>query len=202
MRRGGSLFCAVVFLGVLPMLPQRPAKPARSAADSAAATLRSTLRQLLAPVHIVVPDESAATRDQPARELHLAWTTIAAPSGGQPETRLRMLSEPRTGDVVPRQRSLGLADDKLLVAAVDATDTLRGWTVIPDPRFLRSERPGPDGVLTGRVVSVARPEFLVTIPDDARIVEVRFFQPRAQPDGFSLQLVAALSVQPRRDSIK
>jgi hypothetical protein len=195
MSRWCALAGVLAFLACRPVLAQRAITPSQPAAAIRAASVRSALQQMLSPSQITVPDQGALPRDTHAQEIRLVWATAQAASATQAAGGLRVVSRAHDPGTFPRQRSLDLAEDRLFVAAIDAGGVLRGWSVIPDPRFVRSEVPGPDGVLTGQIVPVARPEFLVLIPDDPDVVEIRIFQPRRSGDAFTLELVATLAVQ-------
>lgn len=124
----------------------------------------------------------------------MVWDSAQSTSAGRTAGGPRVVSRVRDRGKFPRLRAVELSEDKIFVAALDADGTLRGWSVIPDPRFVRSEGPGPDGVLTGQIVPVARPEFLALIPDDPKVVEVRLFQPHRSGDAFTLELIATFVV--------
>ena len=94
-----------------------------------------------------------------------------------------------------RLRSLDLAPDTLLAVAIDAQNKLRSWAVIPDPRIIRAESPGPDGVLRGRILTVDQPEFSITIPDDSSIIEIRLFEPRWTGRDFALTHIARVATK-------
>ena len=177
-----------------PLLAQRDAVPSPAAAAVQAASLRTALGQMLAPSGIAVPDQATLPRDLPAQELRLVWEPRQTVSSGRDLGGPRIVSRVRESGAFPRLRAIDLSDETLLVAAIDSAGTLLAWSVIPDPRFVRIEEPGPDGVLTGRIVPVDRPEFLVLIPDDTSVAEIRLFQRRRTGDGFVLEQVAALVV--------
>jgi hypothetical protein len=176
-----------LFLG-MPLAAQQAAPPAESASRAA---VRAALAQMLAPQRIAVPEDLPMSRTQPAQMLHVHMDQADAT---KPSPRLALRARTRGAGSLPRLRSLDLAPDKLLVVAVSADGILRGWTVIQDPRFLRAEWPGPDGVLTGRTVPVPGAEFRVAIPDDPAVAEVRIFQPRWNGLSFDLEPVGMLAL--------
>ena len=147
--------------------------------SSAHVSVEQSLGELLAPARISVPQNLATIRKQGVQELHLTWESTAGNSAAPSGPRLPSIqSRNRAAGGAARLRSAELGPDKLLVVSVDASGVLRGWAIIHDPRFLRSEGPGADGSLTGEIVQVERAEFLVAVPDDPAAVELRFFQPR------------------------
>jgi hypothetical protein len=63
---------------------------------------------------------------------------------------------------------------------------------MPDPRILRAERPGPDGVLTGEVIFQKSVNFTLNIPDDSAAVEVRLYHPRSTGQEFIPILISSM----------
>ena len=109
-----------------------------------------------------------------ARNLRITWRATRA----TPAMRLR--AHRQTPGPVPQQRALELADDRLLVLAVDAAGQIRFWSVIANPRLIRAEFPDASGRLSGRVIERADAELLVDIPADPAIREVRVYTPQAE----------------------
>jgi hypothetical protein len=194
----------LLFAGMLavltcgPALAQRETRPSLEAAAIRPAAVHGTLRRLLSPAGIEVPEASSLPRDARTQELHLAWESPQAvagqPAQPTPMAAPRVLARTRRAGAFPRLRSLELTEEKIFVAALDASGALRGWSLIPDPRFVRFEEPGPDGVLTGRIVAVEHPEFLAQVPDDGTVVEIRLFEPRRSGETFTLVPVAAITL--------
>ena len=134
------------------------------------------LSELLAPQKVQV---SAATMSSSesmgTRELRVKWVTgKAAPAVGI----FSLATEQRYSEAAPRQRSLEIAPGRILIATVDRSSRLKSWMVIPDPRIVRSEGPGPDGTLTGQTLHMEQAEFFLSIPDDPEIVELRLYEPQ------------------------
>jgi len=88
--------------------------------------------------------------------------------------------------------SIDLGPGRLFVVAIDRTRVLRSWSIILDPRVVRSEGPGPDGTLTGQTLYLEDAEFVLSIPDDPDIVELRLFE--VLPDGQAYRLSSAGSL--------
>jgi hypothetical protein len=158
-------------------------------------TLAQQLAELLEPLDVQVVQTAMTASGTGTREMRIRWNTGSAVASSQ-----SVQSSPRSGkfdiagerryvDPPPRQRSLELSTGRILIVGVDRAKRLKSWTVVPDPRIVRSEGPGPDGVLTGQTLYVDHSEFLVSIPDDAEIVELRLYEP--QPSGQTFKLAAA-----------
>lgn len=189
-----------------PLCAQSPAaRPRVSAAR--AQVVRNTLSEWLAPHEIAVPRTLDVDGKQPAYELDVVWqepgtagrSLAQAPRGEQARgatgpIEMKVARRPDTGSHMPRLRSLQIAEDRLLAVAVDSGGGLRGVAVIADPRVVRSEWPGADGVLTGRTLRLTRAEFLLPVPDDPTVVAVRLFEPRWNGEAFVMQPIAFVQV--------
>ncbi len=166
------------------------------------------LRRLLSAVGVGVDEAALARPGDAFRGLRISWKTPSLKGSTASALRAEQLSlavassvasERRGAGGVRRERSLELTPEHVFVATVDAKSRLRWWSVIPDPRVLRSEGPKAEGddELTG--VRLFRPEaeFLVDVPEDAEAAELRFYHPLPEGGEFRLQLLGAVSL--RRD---
>jgi hypothetical protein len=106
-----------------------------------------------------------------------------------------VLERQRHVGALPRQRSFELASDHVLVITVGADARLRWWSLIPDPRILRSESPGPNGQLSGEVIYQSSVDFTVNIPDDTEAVELRLYHPRWTGENFDLIPIEAIPLR-------
>jgi len=160
------------------------------------------LSHLLAPQKVQV---SAATMSSPpsagTRELRVKWVTGNAAStseqpkpGPPPVGIFSIAAQQRYSEAPSRQRSLEIATGRILIAAVDRSNRLKSWSVIPDPRILRSEGPGPDGTLTGQALHMEQAEFFLSIPDDPEIVELRLYEPQLNGTEYRLSPVGSITL--------
>ena len=171
---------------------------AQQGRPSAAEQLNRNLQDLLTPVGVgvavpaPVPGQEAALQASPAGAEHirLAWRT-ASPGTLTIASRTKIARE-----ILPVRRAVDLSADSLMVVAVDAKNQLKHWSTVHDPRFMRSEAPGPDGTLQGQIIAVASPELLVSVPDDASVTEVRIYGCKWDGKAFSLELLAKAVLQP------
>jgi len=122
-----------------------------------------------------------------ARSLRITWRATR----NTPPMRLR--AQRQNPGEVPHQRALEMADDRLLVLAVDAAGEIRFWSVIANPRIIRAEFPDSSGRLSGRVVQ-RDAELLVDIPADPAIREVRVYTPQ----GSDLRLAGTVAMPRER----
>ena len=93
-----------------------------------------------------------------------------------------------------RQRNPELSSDQIVVRAYDAAGTLVFTQLVNDPRVLRSEGAGPTGELTGQVLQRPSPEFLVSVPDDPPVAQLRLYHPRWTGSAFALDLLGTIAV--------
>jgi hypothetical protein len=93
---------------------------------------------------------------------------------------------------IPRQRAIELSADQLLIIAVDRLGRDRNRMLLPDPRLLRAEWPDPTGELQGVVLHRPNAEFLVSVPDNPAITELRVYRPRWTGDSFDLDLLGTV----------
>ena len=100
----------------------------------------------------------------------------------------------QAADPVPQQRALELADDRLLVLAVDSAGRIRFWSVMANPRIIRAEFPDASGRLSGRVIEQPDAELLVDVPADPAIQEVRVYVPQRRESSWELNLAGSVAL--------
>ena len=161
---------------------------------------KQRLRQLMSAVGVSVEDAVGRTSTRAYQAIkirlpHAAKQTTSTTSQDEvlasPVVATIFEKQTRTGSL-PRQRSLELSTDHLLVATVDAEARLRWFSLIPDPRILRIEVPGPDDQLSGQVVYQQSSDFVLNVPDDEEVTELRFYHPRWTGDQFALVLISTI----------
>src|SRR5678815_962134 len=116
---------------------------------------REQLRKLLSRVDVDVPETDARTNQpQTYRELKIRWadptksTTTELKTEAQTQIpRVSLVEDKKRSGALPRQRSLELAPTLMFVAAVDASNKLRWWSIMPDPRVVRAETQTATGEL-------------------------------------------------------
>ena len=108
------------------------------------------------------------------------------------------MARTRSASVVPAMRSLDLHPDQWLCVAVDRQGNLLSWSLIHDPRILRAEEPGANGLLSGQRLVRSDADFLVSIANDASASAIRIFQPRAESGSFVLDPIGEISLGPAR----
>jgi hypothetical protein len=180
----------------------RASQGTRSAPPMAQRSVVEQLSELLGPQNVQVSSASIASSESAGtRELRVKWVTSTAastsqqPKAGPPPVGLYSIAaQQRYTEPPPRQRSLEIASGRLLIAAVDRTSRLKSWMVIADPRIVRAEGPGPDGILTGQILHMEQAEFFLSIPDEPDIVELRMFEPQLVGAEYRLTPVGSVSL--------
>ena len=161
------------------------------------------LKKLMSKVGIDVLEIAARTDQAPTyRELKINWTNptksttelrSAVTSEQQtPSPRVSVVEDKKRSGTLPRHRSLELSPTHIFVAGVDATDKLRWWSIMPDPRLVRGETQTPTGELRGEEYYVSNVTLLVAFPDDPEIANLRFFQPVWNGTDFDLKPLAVV----------
>ena len=166
-------------------------------------SVRSAVRYQILLVLLFVGITSGSTSGQSpqgVQQVRVQWTTPAdgapPPAPGQQAVNpLRLLERRSAGGSLPRQRNPQVSADQILVQAFNARGVLVDSHLIPDPRLVRAESPGPTGELAGEVMRWVNPDFLITLPDVPDLVELRLLQPRWTGTAFVFDLVGSVSLR-------
>jgi hypothetical protein len=136
---------------------------------------------------------------QTVRQMRFEWTVYSAPPGTQvapstqPGANLFIIVEDRLlSGHLPRQRTPRLTSEQLVVLATDADGKVVDLQLVPDPRILRAEFPGPTGELSGTILHHTQTELLLVLPDDARIKQLKLYYPRWTGTAFVLDLLGTI----------
>jgi len=160
---------------------------------------REQLRRLMSRVDVDVPETDARpNRTQTYRELKIRWTdpaksTVELRTEAQMQIpRVSVVEDKKRSGTLPHQRSLELAPTLLFVAAVDASNKLRWWYIMPDPRVVRLEAPTANGELSRQDFYVSDVVVVVAFPDDPEIATLRFYHPVWNGTDFDLKPLAVV----------
>ena len=154
------------------------------------------LKKLLSRVGVDVPAiEARRAQPQKYRELKIRLSDpTKSPSDSRPALNKKeqtpsaaIVEDKRESGALPRQRSLELSPTQIFIAAVDATNKLRWWSIVPDPRVVRSETQSPTGEMRGEDYYVSNVTLVVAFPDDPEIVNLRFYRPVWNGTDFDLK---------------
>jgi hypothetical protein len=133
------------------------------------------------------------------QEVRIRWdvhpgspSPHVTPGAALPSSHFTILERHQVVGSLPRQRSAELSAEQIVVVAVDGQGREIYRRLIPDPRILRAEHPGPTGELRGQVLHHASTVFRVTLPDDPAVEEVSFYHPRWTGTTFILEWLGAV----------
>ena len=177
--------------------------PVHGAQEPARNPVLTQLTILLEEVGVSV-DAGGFPIDSPdsSVEFHLRWAAVASPSpspltnpSADPTQELTLVTRRIATGPAPQLRGLRLATDRLFVAAVDAGNALRSWTVVADPRIVRAESFGPDGAIQGEDLYRPDADLFVTIPNDTAVAALRVYQTLWDGQAFHLTSVGAVPVR-------
>lgn len=136
----------------------------------------------------------------PVQELTVRWDVyaapaepVAAPDRVVPVNQFELLARRVLADPPQRERNPELSADQLVVVGADAGGAPLSWQLIRDPRIVRAETPGPDGVLSGTVLHRREIDFLVALPAPPALAQVRIYQPRWTGFDWALDLIGSVS---------
>jgi len=163
------------------------------------------LQKLMSKVGVDVPETSArANQLQTYRELKIRWAdatksaTELKPANSEEQTQppgISIVEDKKRSGTLPHHRSLELSSLHIFVAAVDATNKLRWWSIIPDPRVVRAETKTSTGELRAEIYYVSNVAFIVAFPDDPEIAQLRLYHPVWNGADFDLK---PLTIVPTR----
>ena len=160
------------------------------------------LRKLMSGVDVAVPENGVQiNQPQTYRELTLRWadsTKSATELRTEAQTqapKVSVVEDKKRSGTLPRQRSLELAPTLMFVAAVDATNKLRWWTIMRDPRVVRSETQTATGELRSQDYYLSNVTVVVAFPDDPEIATLRFYHPVWNGADFELKQLSVVSTR-------
>jgi hypothetical protein len=162
------------------------------------------LKILLAPVGVNVVEIGPDAQSANHQELEVRWKTPdksaasdspGAEAQGQPAQTLSVMGLNAGRGSLPRQRSLELSEEQVLVVAVGVENEMRWWTLMADPRLRRAETAGPNGEISGQTVILSETDFTVSYPADISITELRFYHPHWTGTRFTLESIGSTPVR-------
>lgn len=162
------------------------------------------LQKLMSKVGIdVLAIGARSNQPQTYRELKIRWAdatksaTELKPANSEEQTppSVSIVEDKRRSGTLPRHRSLEFSSMHIFIAAVDATNRLRWWSIIPDPRVVRAETKTATGELRAENYYASNVAFLVAFPDDPEIAQLRLYHPVWNGTDFDLK---PLTIVPTR----
>ena len=172
--------------------------------------LRTFIVTLLIALPILIGEAGYAVEGKGAKEvlLHFAplpeeSTTRSLKAGPgvlprrEPLARqdLKVLKHRRLSGPPPRQRSKQLSSRQIVVVGADASGKEISRVAIPDPRLIRAEMADESGKFTAKHIFFKESvDFLIALPDDPSITEIRIYHPHWTGTEFELQLVGQVDL--------
>jgi len=162
---------------------------------------REQLKKLMSKVSVDVVETGARADQRPTyRELKIRWTDSTKTNDLRPEAQTKapiasVVEDSKRSGTLPRQRSLELSSTQIFIAAVDASNKLRWWSTMPDPRVVRYETPTATREIRRQDFYMSNVTLLVAFPDDPEIATLRIYHPVWNGTEFNLQ---PLSILPTR----
>jgi len=136
----------------------------------------------------------------PAQELTITLVTprTATPGPGvsapPPPSQIEVASRRRNVGRVPVERRPELSTDLLVVVGAGSGGDILSWSLARDPRLIRAEQPGPDGLLSGRILYRESADLLVVLPDVPQITQAAIYQPRWTGSEWQLDLIGVAGI--------
>ena len=130
-----------------------------------------------------------ANGDQ-VRELRIQWVVPRASSAAERARvpgSFRLLGQARFSGAPRRERQPEPSANDLVVVVQDAAGRDLDWRIMPNPRLIRAETPGPDGLLSGQVLERDEVELLVYVPEVAGADRIQIYSPVWNGKEFTLE---------------
>lgn len=159
--------------------------------------IRMTLLALVVEFSLLASGLMAQT----VQEVRVGWDAYIAaapqvgPGTARPADIFTLLARRSLPGLLPRQRNPEVSSNQIAILAVNGEGKEIDGQLVPDPRILRVEQPGPNGELRGEVLHHVNTELLMSIPDDPDIVELRLYKPRWTGTTFILDLLGAIPLR-------
>ncbi len=152
-------------------------------------TLRATVAQ------------SAAVAPDRVQQLTVDWSAFAGATGDLvsgataiPVNRFQVQDRRSIAGPLPLDRNPELSADQLVAVGTTSSGAALSWQLLRDPRVVRAEHPGPDGVLTGDVLMRADVQLVIALPDMPQLTDVRLYQPHWDGARWRLDLIASFPI--------
>jgi len=168
--------------------------PAQAQTNRREALQQERLKKLLSKVDVDVPEiNSRGAQPQTYRELKIRWGDSKkselkpAANAGDRISSAAVVEDKKRSGALPRSRSLELSPAHIFVAALDSSNKLRWWSIMLDPRVVRSETQTASGELRSQDYYLSNVTLIVAIPDDPEIASLRFYHPVWNGTDFDLK---------------
>lgn len=112
------------------------------------------------------------------------------------DTQIRLVEERSSSKLVTGRRHIQYSEDHLVIAVLDSNGNELFRDVRIDPRLVRAEVPGPDGLLQNRKIYRVSQSFAFSIPVQQGMQSVRIYKPVWTGSRFVFDLVGDLALNP------
>jgi len=185
------LFLAVLVVGAFTCVYAQRTSGQKNGRES---LQREQLKKLMSRVGVDVPEpDPRNNQPQTYRELKIRLSDPTKSNAPKPalspaeqtqnsgertqSPSAAIVEDKRRSGALSRSRSLELSPTQIFIAAVDAKNKLRWWSIVPDPRVVRSEIQTATGELRAQEHYVSNVTLVVAFPDDLEIANLRFYHP-------------------------
>ena len=169
----------------------------------------SKVEELLARAGLVTARRAPPSQDRALRgtgrgtieaRIRLGGADAKAPAAAllmqeNHPSQVTLLDRKSFSEDQPKMRGDELTADRLVAASIDAQGNLLDWVIVPDPRIIRSEHPGPDGVLAGAIFYRTDVDFLVSFPDNPALTRIVLYIPRWTGEDWTLDLLGSTGLR-------
>jgi hypothetical protein len=172
-------------------------RSSRVRAASATALLATLVTMPLIRAQIApAPVAFAALREvQPEPGPSREWRmTLRAASSAESLAQLPPPASRQLAIARVPERDPELTPDSLVVVAVDVAGSTLDWQIVHDPRVIRAESPGADGLLSGRTFTSETAEVRAVLNGGDQTTELRVFKPRWNGSDWLLEPIATARV--------
>lgn len=143
---------------------------------------------------------SYAGNEQKSRELLLQLGPFAQEAAVSPDIMVRrplgqtvaIIGEKRVARPPPRQRDPKLSPDQIVVVGLDSEGQELSRTLVPDPRFIRTETLDSSDRLVSGQMYLENAKLSVVLPDDPALKEIRLYHPEWTGSRFTLELIGKM----------
>jgi hypothetical protein len=152
---------------------------------------------VIAPLMTVSPGAGETPDQETTRRvlLHLRTPTAADGRVAAAAPSLELLEDRSVLGAFPRQRNPELSSQHLVVVVLGEGGEEITRVVVPDPRIVRAELPGPEGDLESELLIRDDVEWHLVIPDDPNAHTLEVFHPRWTGTAFVLDSIGSIQLR-------
>jgi hypothetical protein len=127
-------------------------------------------------------------------ELRLRWSASSATDRDGRSRTFTLTNRRVAVGRLRNERRPELSADRLVVVSLDEAGRELDWRLVPNPRIVRLEAPGANGLLTGRTIEQDVLDLEVAVARLPGLRLLRIYQPRWSGTEYLLDLVGAFDL--------